>query len=338
MLQRPRLLARWHLNALQGGLAVVLIVVWGIGAGAPVQAQDPVVPRIMPQLRTLSVTTPTFQAPLQIAPRDRQVFTVTLDAAGALRARATWSGADRLALILNGPGQTGYYAREDGSSPLSLTFTVTDELLERGAEWTLSVVNFGSGGPPAEGTLAVTLPRPEAPAAPATEEQPEAQPQFPERAAPGVVRTLQRPELLQDGSMRFALPNGAIAQLSPSDTLTVVDPEAPDTIQTFPMMDTNVQPIDPPVPPDELTADPDLSTWWSLMQMWMEGMNGRMRDALAQAFTEASMQQFEQAESEADIESPFDRADYRLRFLERVLISLLVQTSGDEGPPTPNNE
>jgi len=288
-------------------------------------------------LHTLSVSPPTFQAPLQIVPRDRQVFTVTLDAAGALRARATWSGADRLALILNGPGQTGYYAREDGSSPLSLAFTVVDELLERGAEWTLSVVNFGAGGPPAEGTLAVTLPRPSAPA-PATEEEADAPPQLPERVAPDVLRTLQRPELLQDGSMRFALPNGAIARLSPSDTLTVADPESPDTIQTFPMMDTNVQSIDPPVPPDELTADPDLSTWWSLMQMWMEGMNERMRDALAQAFTEASMQQFEQAESDADIDSPFDRADYRLRFLERVLISLIVQTSGDDGPSPSNNE
>ncbi len=54
-------------------------------------------------------------------------------AAGAITAEATWSGGASLALILNGPGQTGYFAREDGTSPLVLRFRLTPELLRRKA-------------------------------------------------------------------------------------------------------------------------------------------------------------------------------------------------------------
>jgi hypothetical protein len=60
--------------------------------------------------------------------------------------RAAWTGsAERLTLILNGPGQTGYYDRKDGASPLEIDFEVSQAHVNRGDRWTISVVNFGGG-------------------------------------------------------------------------------------------------------------------------------------------------------------------------------------------------
>lgn len=101
---------------------------------------------------------------------DRDVFEITLGGPGTVKATVRWRGsADRLALILNGPGQTGYYARQDGTSPLSISFDVTRELFQRGATWTISVVNFDRRGsavgrvvvdyPPATPALATLSPQ-----------------------------------------------------------------------------------------------------------------------------------------------------------------------------------
>ncbi len=336
-------LARW--------IAALLAIVLLGGYTSLSHAQDPVIPRVMVQPRVLTLERPTFQAPFAVAARDRSVFTLTLDAPGTLRARATWTGSERLALILNGPGQTGYYARADGASPLSISFDVTDELLEHGAQWKLSVIQFGSGRP-AEGMLAVTLPR--LPASPDEPTPPVEETPVTDRVTeasnwrelvgpnrfdnlreivPGTV-LMNQPELLRDGSVQFRLPNGLIGQLSPSDTLTIVNPEQPDSTQTIMLRSTNVQTIDPPNPPDELlSATGDLNTWWGLMQLWMDGMNERMRQSLEQAFSPTSMEQFASIEADADLDSPFDRADYRLRYLENVLVSLLAQTTDEEAPP-----
>ena len=316
-----------------------------------VNAQDPVVPRIMVQPQVLTVAAPTFQAPFTVASRDRSVFTIALDGPGTLRARATWPSNERLTLILNGPGRTGYYAREGGSSPLSLSFEVTDELLEHGKAWRLSIVQFGSGRP-TEGTVAVTLPRVPAahsgPAAPA--EEVSIADHIAERLngrdlvgpnrfeslreiAPGTA-LMNQPKLIEDGSVQFRLPNGLIGQLSRSDTLTITDPEQPDSTQTIVLRSTNVQFIDPPDPPDELlSATGDLNAWWGMMQLWMGGMNERMRLSLEQAFSPESMAQLASIEADAGLDSPFERADYRLRYLENVLTSLLAQTAHEDTPP-----
>ncbi len=287
-------------------------------------------------MRVLQVSPPTFQAPFRVATRDRQVFTFTLDAPGALRARATWSGAQRLALILNGPGQTGYYARQDGDSPLSIDFDVTEELLDRGAQWQISVVNFQQSGAPAEGTLAVTIPRPSA--VPVTDAEPPSasdptspplvpRPQAPRLANfdPATVRLMQRPDVLDDGTIRFALGNGRLAQLNPSDTLILYDPEHPDSTETMILRSTQVQVDDPPVPPDALSTDSDFSFWWMRMQAWMSGLNERMLIAIGQAFNENAVQTVEQLEANDDRESPFDRADFRLRYLEKSIPVLKEQ-------------
>lgn len=93
-----------------------------------------------------------------VAGNGKFVLELSLASPGRIKATADWSGtAGRLALILNGPGMAQYYARRDGSSPLSLEFEVTQELLARGAAWRISVANFEAGSS-ARGTVKVELP------------------------------------------------------------------------------------------------------------------------------------------------------------------------------------
>jgi hypothetical protein len=88
---------------------------------------------------------------------DRDTFNFTVNSVGTINAGATWTGtAANLALILNGPVQVGYYARDDGPSPLSLNYTVTSADLSKGSGWTLSIVNFRGGD--ATGTATITYP------------------------------------------------------------------------------------------------------------------------------------------------------------------------------------
>ena len=304
-----------------GSLAALLLL---LSLPPPVQAQQPVVPQIRMPLRAVPVAAPTFQAPFQVGPRDRQVFRFTLDAPGTLRIRATWSDASRLALILNGPGQAGYYARQDGTSPLSIDFDVTEALLERGTQWQVSVVNFQASGAMGSGTLALSLPQP----ASSTPNPPAADAplsrflartdtlRIPSRTTPSTMDLLRRPRMLTDGTLRFGLGNGLIAQLSPSDTLTIYDPTKPDSTQTTVLYSTHVQVDDPPIPPDALTTNADFSAWWMLMQAWMSGLNERMLLSIGEAFDENAMQTVEQLETENDRATSFDRADFRLRYLE----------------------
>jgi TIR domain len=67
---------------------------------------------------------------------------------GPIEATLTWNTGDcPLSLILNGPGQVGYFARKDGASPLSLEFAVTDQQIAAGSDWSISVTCFGKMGP-----------------------------------------------------------------------------------------------------------------------------------------------------------------------------------------------
>jgi hypothetical protein len=95
--------------------------------------------------------------PFSIGEKGREAIDFEVQGAGRIEARAEWSGAaGTLTLILNGPGQTGYYARQNGKSPLSLSFKVTDDHVARGNKWTLSVVNFGAGS--AQGKVVIRVP------------------------------------------------------------------------------------------------------------------------------------------------------------------------------------
>lgn len=83
---------------------------------------------------------------------DRVIFPITVPAPGKIEVTAHWAGAaERLALILDGPKRpeladpVAYYARSDGASPLTVTYTVTPEDLEHGRRFQVSLVNFSGG-------------------------------------------------------------------------------------------------------------------------------------------------------------------------------------------------
>ncbi|MBI2645918.1 MAG: hypothetical protein HYW85_02645, partial [Deltaproteobacteria bacterium] len=76
---------------------------------------------------------------------NRQVVNLHIPSPGLIKMKASWQGDASLALILNGPGQTGYYMRKDGRSPLWFNFKVTQALLNQGSEWQVTVANFGGG-------------------------------------------------------------------------------------------------------------------------------------------------------------------------------------------------
>ncbi|MEM8839295.1 MAG: hypothetical protein AAGE89_14465 [Pseudomonadota bacterium] len=63
-----------------------------------------------------------------------------------------------VALILNGPGQVGYFERKNGVSPLEIRFEVTPELLERGDVWRVSVKKFGPVPRPIDYTIELDFP------------------------------------------------------------------------------------------------------------------------------------------------------------------------------------
>jgi hypothetical protein len=73
----------------------------------------------------------------------RYTYQLKIKRPGGIIVMALWSGsANNLAIILNGPGQEGYFARKDGNTPLLLTYTVTPANLKFGTDWTISIVNF----------------------------------------------------------------------------------------------------------------------------------------------------------------------------------------------------
>ena len=74
------------------------------------------------------------------------VYFLKLREPGTISAQATWGGTQaNLALIINGPGQVGYYARQDGPSGLSVQYDVKPQDFAAGPIWRLSVVSFGTG-------------------------------------------------------------------------------------------------------------------------------------------------------------------------------------------------
>lgn len=62
---------------------------------------------------------------------------------GNIKAVLSWEPSDSpLALILNGPGRLGYFARKDGRSPLSIKFNVEEAQIRKGSEWRISIKSF----------------------------------------------------------------------------------------------------------------------------------------------------------------------------------------------------
>jgi hypothetical protein len=99
----------------------------------------------------------TAALPFSIGAGDKDEYRFIVGAPGEIRVQAAWTGtASNLALILNGPGQVSAYARQDGSSPLELRYTVTSADVAKGETWTIGIWNFGGGT--ADGDISLTSP------------------------------------------------------------------------------------------------------------------------------------------------------------------------------------
>ncbi|MBM3304753.1 MAG: hypothetical protein FJY79_02250 [Candidatus Aminicenantes bacterium] len=97
--------------------------------------------------------------------QSRETVEIEVISPGRLEVKAQWTGsAAKLALILNGPDRVQYYARQDGQSPLALSFDFNQSHLAKGKDWKVSVAFFGEGT--ARGKIEIHLPRPPEPAAP----------------------------------------------------------------------------------------------------------------------------------------------------------------------------
>jgi hypothetical protein len=78
-----------------------------------------------------------------LVPKGREIIDLLVDTEGEISVSVVWSdGPDSLAVILNGPGQINYYARQDGRSPITLTYAISSQDMSRGQKWQVSVVNF----------------------------------------------------------------------------------------------------------------------------------------------------------------------------------------------------
>ncbi|MGD9049253.1 MAG: hypothetical protein PVF77_14440, partial [Anaerolineae bacterium] len=105
---------------------------------------------------TVVPTSQTWSHPFRIIP-NRRIYHLRLTQPGQIRVRAEWTGAQSdLALIINGPGKTGYYARQDGTSPLEVAYNVSGADLAAGDHWRVSIASFGSAR--ADGTVRITYP------------------------------------------------------------------------------------------------------------------------------------------------------------------------------------
>lgn len=89
----------------------------------------------------------------------RAIFPIEVLCPGQIRAWASWSGsAQTMALILNGPGQVGYFDRKDGRSPLAVSSPVSTANIQQGRRWWVSLVNFSGGT--ANGSVTIDYPDP----------------------------------------------------------------------------------------------------------------------------------------------------------------------------------
>ncbi len=89
---------------------------------------------------------------------NRDVLQFQVKKPGRVAIEAEWSGnANSLALILNGQGQTGYYARKDGQSVLKVEYDIKQSDLARGNTFTATITNFSNKGP-ANGVIRVMYP------------------------------------------------------------------------------------------------------------------------------------------------------------------------------------
>jgi len=191
----------------------------------------------------------------------REVIEFEVATGGKIEARAEWSGtASSLALILNGPGRAQAYARQDGKSPLTLSFAVTSEIVSLGKSWKLSIVNFDSRTN-AQGVVQISYPAEALPAIekPAAAESPR-RPSF--RPAEKPSRKIEKKEMIWSSiSMRepdpsrkhnppaLSVPMSSLKSPEPmriKDKLVKINKRQPLSFQPFEVVDPATgSPVDP---------------------------------------------------------------------------------------------
>ena len=215
----------------------------------------PVAPHVIANrpLRVIDPDRSTVQRVFQLSEvfGDRETFDITLVRPGVVRVSANWRGStQRLALILNGPGQTGYYARRDGPSALRIEFNVTEDLLRRGRNWTVSVVNFSRRGS-SVGRIVVDYPSltmPLARLSPALKRIGTAA-----RAEPPVPPGAPERSILADGRVQVRYPDGRVVIYEAGCGYTTIYPDG----TTSSALCNQVQPASLPA----LPSDPNLRSF-----------------------------------------------------------------------------
>ena len=118
---RP-LLPRWAVAAIALGLValialIVVLIMSGGGVGLPLNEK------------------------LQLGANKYKAYEFKQGDTGTVQASVTWTGADRVSLVLGGPDKLDRDRRE-GVSPLNITYVITDNDLAGGKQWVLYVANL----------------------------------------------------------------------------------------------------------------------------------------------------------------------------------------------------
>lgn len=204
-------------------------------------------------LQAQSTKTDEVSFKLGVNDDNRKIYEFKVTQPGIIEINAFWRGTvNNLALILNGPGQTGYYVRKDGDSPLKIQFKVEPALLEKGEVWKASIVNFGQSGRVA-GSMTVMYPvRPTIESIDDIQiitEQPESTeeeeitpiPDNDELQEQGVKR-----RILEDGTVELVYTDGTIKRIDDGG-YTIINPDGTATSVRY----INI----PPTTPPQLPAD-----------------------------------------------------------------------------------
>ena len=241
---------RHHIWAACSFAAVVLLFFVATGQAQETILTEPPAAPMLHATRPLRVVEPDRASISQVfklgsAFGERDTFDITLPRAGMVNIHVDWRGTTKnLAVILNGPGQTGFYARRDGASPIEIKFNVTQELFRRGAQWRVSVVNFSRSGS-SVGRMVVDYPalvRPLARLSPTLRRIGESATTQP--PAPG-----GEPErsILPDGRVQIRYPDGTVKILEAGCGYTIILPDG----NTSSAACNQVQPASMPVLPDD---------------------------------------------------------------------------------------
>ena len=246
--------------------------------------------------RRVRLAANTIERRIELAARSRDTIDFQVASPGRLRVQVAWTGsADNLAIILNGPGQTGYYERVDGPSPATFDFVFNRRHVAAEGQWRISIVNFSSGV--ARGWAIVDVPgRP-----------PIGGPVVPPPPAPPDTAPIKR--LLPGGIVETRYPDGRIRQQHVDEcNFTII---FPDGRQQRAMCVEAIR-VELATLPEGLVADARLGEW-------LEELGPNLLEAIREIVNdEVSVNNLIAFEEEQNL-STAQRIDVRLRALNRLL-------------------